>query len=66
MSSNQIKELTCGEYSLENRGKRSGHIECKNLATEYHDCPFLADIYNDSETLCRCCADCSGDCSDER
>ncbi len=30
-----------------------------------HPCPFLADVEEDSATLCTCCEDCQEDCADE-
>ncbi len=57
--------LTCGEWSRNTEDQRTGKSECKNLAMDWHTCPFLIEIHDDN-IKCRCCEDCSGECSDER
>lgn len=34
-----------------------------NDATEPHSCPYRADINNDPDSLCTCCADCEHECA---
>jgi len=45
---NTIKEV-CSEH-------------CNNPAEEEHACPYK-DEYGDSETLCRCCNECTYQCA---
>ena len=35
--------------------------KCKP-AVDPHVCPYCAEVYNDRETLCRCCAECQRKC----
>ena len=35
----------------------------ENEAQEPHTCPYAEEIYNDSETLCNCCDECSHECA---
>jgi hypothetical protein len=37
----------------------------KNLSEYPHTCPFASDIYDDNETLCDCCDDCTQQCADD-
>lgn len=39
--------------------------EKPNDAKPVHLCPYLQDIYGDSETKCKCCNDCQNDCTRE-
>lgn len=36
-----------------------------NDATEPHPCPYKAEIGDDAETLCNCCADCEYECAQD-
>ena len=36
--------------------------KCGNKAEPLHTCPFRKEMYDDTETLCNCCADCLRDC----
>jgi hypothetical protein len=35
----------------------------KHPAEEPHTCPYADEINDDSETLCRCCAECTQECA---
>ncbi|KKL13825.1 hypothetical protein LCGC14_2521930 [marine sediment metagenome] len=37
--------------------------KCGTEAIELHPCPYQEEINDDSETLCRCCGRCKGDCT---
>ena len=34
-----------------------------NDVREPHTCPYSVDIYDDFETLCTCCEECTHECS---
>lgn len=38
---------------------------CGHQGTEPHPCPFLAEIEDDHESLCACCADCEHECAQD-
>ncbi len=39
---------------------------CGNAPSEKpHPCPYESEIGDDDETLCNCCEDCEGECTDE-
>ena len=35
----------------------------KNQAQPDHECPFAADVNNDSDTKCNCCGECAHECA---
>lgn len=41
-----------------------GQGNCRDIADEeLHPCPFAAEIYDNNELQCLCCADCSHECA---
>lgn len=36
---------------------------CRNDAESPHPCPYAEEIYDDSESLCTCCNECSHECA---
>jgi len=38
---------------------------CPGDKPEPHECPFQADVHDDHEFLCRCCAKCENECRDD-
>ena len=36
--------------------------KCGEPGRKKHDCPYQADVNNDSETMCNCCIDCTNEC----
>lgn len=41
------------------------HCRHANAAAEPHTCPFQVEINEDTETLCKCCDLCEGECADD-
>jgi hypothetical protein len=37
--------------------------KCDNEAEPEHTCPYASEIYDDEETLCTCCEQCSYQCA---
>lgn len=43
--------------------KKCGNCN-KNEARLLHACPYREELYNDEETPCDCCFECTGECKD--
>lgn len=38
-------------------------IDCREVGTDMHICPFAEDIHGDSNEICNCCTECTNQCA---
>ena len=38
-------------------------VDCDNLATTPHSCPYAGEIHDDYESECNCCDECTHECA---
>jgi hypothetical protein len=48
---------------LKREKQMSDKCNCGNEQDDEHTCPFAEDVGNDSESLCRCCEECTYQCA---
>lgn len=52
-----------GDLEEKKDPKLCQRMDCKNEAKPLHECPYQADVNNDHEYECNCCADCAYECA---